>query len=264
MTIEDKRVLILGDTHGDLGHLIWAIDKAKAFDCDEIVQVGDFGYWEHTHEGGRFLDKLDGKLSQAGFKLHWIDGNHENHTVLRLNYGPGGNRHLPTPEGFWEIRPNINYIPRGTRWEWGGVSFLGIGGAYSIDKDYRKPGKSWWPEEMITDDEVQLCVEGGPVDVVISHDVPKFVDLYPHLANVGITRPWKWDEDSLANRQQLSEVYDAVKPQKWIHGHYHLRYTETVDGCKFTGLGCNLNYFNEVGWSLNQSVTILETDDLVQ
>lgn len=262
MTIEDKRVLILGDTHGDLGHLIWAIDLAKKMDCDEIVQAGDFGYWEHTQHGQQFLDKLNTRLGHAGLKVHWIDGNHENHTVLRLNYGPGGNRHLPTPEGFWSIRPNINYIPRGTRWSWGGVEFLGIGGAFSIDKAARTEGVSWWPEEMITDHEVELASEDGAVDVVISHDVPMFVDLYPHLAALGMTRPWKWDENSLANRRQLDKVFDRTFPKRWYHGHYHIRYTDTVDGCKFTGLAANINQFGDPHWHWNQSATILQTDEV--
>jgi hypothetical protein len=231
-------------------------------DVDRIVQAGDFGYWEHTDKGHQFLGRLNSKLEKAGLKIHWIDGNHENHTVLRLNYGPGGNRHLPTPEGFWEIRPNINYIPRGTRWEWGGVSFLGIGGAYSIDKEYRTEGVSWWPEEMVTDAEVDAAVSGGQVDVVVSHDVPLFVDLTPHLMGVGITRPWKWDENSLRNRKQLSTVFDGVTPKRWYHGHYHLRYTESVDMCRFVGLAANINQFGDQDWSWTQSVVIVNTDEV--
>lgn len=247
--------MLLGDTHGDLGHVMWAMDLAKRMDVDRIIQAGDFGYWEHTQSGVQFLNKLNRKLEAAGLEIEWIDGNHENHTKLRYQYPP-------REDGKVVVRPNITYIPRGTRWEWGGVSFLGIGGAYSIDKAHRTEGVSWWPEEMITDDEVAAAIEGGPVDVVVSHDVPLFVDLVPHLMGVGITRPWKWDANSLANREQLTKVFDAVKPKRWYHGHYHLRYTESVDMCRFVGLAANINQFDDPNWSRTQSVVIMNTDEV--
>jgi hypothetical protein len=247
--------MILGDTHGDLLHMAWAINVAQDNDVDYIIQAGDFGYWEHARSGFEFLNMLNDKLNKAGLQIHWIDGNHENHTKLRSDYPP-------REDGMVEIRPNIIYIPRGTRWEWGGATFLGIGGAYSIDKHRRTEGVSWWPEEMITDDEVALCADGGPVDIVISHDVPFFVDLSPHLFALGVTRPWKWDGNSLTNRRQLTEVFDAVRPKKWYHGHYHLRYTDTVDSCQFTGLGANINQFGDPNWSRNQSAVILQLDEI--
>jgi hypothetical protein len=190
----------------------------------------------------------------VGRTLHWVDGNHENHTKLRSDYSP-------REDGMVEVRPNIIYIPRGTRWEWGGVSFLGIGGAYSIDKSMRTEGISWWPEELITDEEVEAAIEGGEVDVVVSHDVPSFVDLTPHLIAIGV-RPFRWATNTLHCRIQLTNVFDAVKPKKWFHGHYHLRYTDRVDGCDFVGLGANLNQYNDPAWSRNQSVAVLNTDEV--
>lgn len=70
---------------------------------------------------------------------------------------------------------------------------------------------------MITDDQVDACIEGGPVDVVISHDAPWGFNL-PALAF----------KDSFPlsteNRKQLGRIVEQVHPNLLIHGHYHHRY----------------------------------------
>lgn len=249
-----ETILFVGDSHGDAEFIDWAIDRAVRFECDHIVQVGDFGYWEHRANGIDFLDIVNYRLAVAGKTLHWVDGNHENHTLLRRKYGP-------REDGMVEIRENIIYIPRGTRWEWGGVSFLGIGGAHSIDKDSRSEGESWWPEELVTAEEVQRCVSDGPVDVVVAHDVPMFVDLSPHLWRAGV-RPWGWAGPSAENRSRLAQVFDGVRPKVWAHGHYHLQYTDSVDNCTFIGLDANVNQYRSKSWSWNQAIHVLSTSEV--
>lgn len=63
--------------------------------------------------------------------------------------------------------------------EWAGVRFLGLGGAFSVDRNARKVGRSFWFEETITDEEVELACENGKdgVDVMLAHDVFTGVDI---------------------------------------------------------------------------------------
>lgn len=231
------KVLLLGDVHGDAQWFSLACSVAKTLDCPMILQLGDFGYWEHVDRGREFLDACSESLEHHGLVCWWVDGNHENHEVLRLNYGPGGGRHNPTETGFWKIRNRLAYAPRGHRWTWGAHSFLALGGAYSIDKNHRTEGASWWPEETITDDEVTTCIEGGPVDVLVCHDAPASA-----VGAIPIQGTWDRQKDnwpeSRANREQVQRVVDAVRPHLVVHGHYHHRNTETLrDGTRIEGFG---------------------------
>jgi Icc-related predicted phosphoesterase len=250
------KILAVGDTHGNDRFLTQAIKLAKKdLEADTILQAGDFGFWEHYKEGVSFLKWISRQLVEKGITLHWIDGNHENHTMLRQLYGPGGERHKPTEEGFWEIRENLFYIPRGTRWNWGGVDFMGLGGAYSVDKAWRTEGKSWWPEETITQDEVAYAVRPGNVDVIVSHDAPDGVPIPIFRADEKDKFP-----ESRANRQQVLKVVQRTRPVLLIHGHYHCRYTDVFtwgNGRTLVeGLGCDMD------WD-DRAYVSLDTDDLL-
>lgn len=234
------KFLALGDTHGNFRWLCSAAESILDQGITTIVQAGDFGYWEHTQHGIDFLDGVEDMLVSNGLELIWVDGNHENHTMLREKYiaAPGVERR----EGLVKIRESLWHCPRGNRFTVGNVKFLGMGGAWSIDKAYRTVGKSWWWEETITDEEVTYALRNtDPVDVVVSHDCPLGVDpMGPQTAGEKTRFP-----DTFANRQRLTEVVKVVKPKLVIHGHYHQRRTHpnVLIGdevyTQIEGLGCD-------------------------
>jgi len=172
------RILLVGDSHGDAGFISFVVGHAMAGDCALIVQLGDFGYWEHAPWGKAFLGHCSRELVRAGISMYWIDGNHENHPLLWAKYPTG-------EDGFCEVRPNLFYIPRGHSWEWEGHRCLGLGGAFSIDRDWRlreeafagQPETLWWPTELITENNVARAKEVGAADIVFSHDCPDGVPI---------------------------------------------------------------------------------------
>jgi len=221
-------VLVLGDTHGDGEWFNFACKVAKASEADTILQLGDMGFWEHTGSGNLFLNQCERSLEENDLDCIWIDGNHENHTLLRKRYGPGGMLHEPKGN-LWKIRERLHHAPRGARFYLGGRSFLACGGAYSIDKAYRTEGSSWWSEEEITWNDVDAC--GTDVtDVLLSHDAPLCG------AHRGKAVP-----QTERNRTKLQKVVDNTNPRLVVHGHYHVRYTEEVENRFMTivGLGCD-------------------------
>lgn len=227
------RIFLLGDTHGNKGWTTYSIKRAAELGIDQVLQLGDFGFWEHD-PNDRFMDVVAEACDEHSVSFDWIDGNHECHPLLRSRYGPTGDRRddNTTANGYVIRWPWLTYRPRGSRWSWDGRSFLGLGGAYSIDKPVRQVGRSWWHEEMITNVEAERAMVGGPVDVLVSHDVVAEAQIA-----MGMHRNWKSHHLTDANRQQLQRVKDRVRPKLIVHGHYHVRYREALDdGTQVVGL----------------------------
>src|SRR5690606_29429240 len=165
------RVLYAGDTHGNYVHIDYLYNQAKEFDVDIIFQLGDFGYWEHKQKGVSVVTHVESKTQTYGIPLYFLDGNHENHPLLWKTY------QTENEEGFIVVRDGLFYSPRGHRWIWNDTRFLSIGGSFSIDRNYRRPGTSFWFEEEITEEDVHKAIQGGKVDVMLCHDVPAVVDI---------------------------------------------------------------------------------------
>jgi Icc-related predicted phosphoesterase len=203
---------------------------ARELECASILQLGDFGYWEHTDAGKAYLDHLNRWLHADDLQCLFVDGNHDNHAWLR-------DRYLRTGRGLAWIRPRIQHANRGSSGTLGGVRFLALGGAYSIDKDNRVEGESWWPEETITDEEVRRCLEVGKADIMLCHDAPFGAEGVIHPSFTAGNKDL-WPE-STANRKRIRVVMDAAQPRLLFHGHYHHRNSTRVGQTQVEGLSCN-------------------------
>ena len=93
-----------------------------------------------------------------------------------------------------------------------GRTVLFIGGADSIDKEWRTRGVSWFPQEVITAADVDALPDCN-VDIVISHTCP--AELLPTLL----------EEDSRKTNDPsntaLSYVLERYSPRLWYFGHWH-------------------------------------------
>ncbi len=217
---EIRRVLMVGDTHGNDDH--WekvVVPSARSRRTDIILQLGDFGYWPRISDGERFLAWVDRSLQELSRDLGremvcvFVDGNHEDHLEL--------NKLAPRSDGFVPVTDRILWAPRGLRWEWAGVRFLALGGAFSIDRKYRAMNSGhygWFGEEMITTEQASIAMDGGECDVLVSHDAPLWCRQF--LIPVGVPAVGLFP-DSDANSKLLQDVVRVVKPKQLWHGHYH-------------------------------------------
>lgn len=215
------KILLAGDTHCNTQGLVRVIEHAADLKIECVFVLGDFGIWEHRDAGRAFLDIVSATAHAHDIDVHFLDGNHDNHPMLWSMYGDGRARQE-------RVRPNLYYHGRGQRWEWAGVKIMSLGGGASIDKDRRKIWESWWPTELITDEDVTYAIRGGEsdVDVLLCHDAPQGLD---HVFVVDNPYFKMRHAASTHNRALLQRVINITRPTHVFHGHMHISHLTPVD-----------------------------------
>ena len=228
------KVAILGDTHGDKGvsnqepldsgsSISKACLKAQSSGIDTLIQVGDFGFW-----GDGYLEHVSKVAQVTGVHVYWLKGNHENHdlidSITDLKLG-----------GQFEMANKVTFCETGSPLMFGDKLFVIVGGAFSVDMPFRTSGIDWFPQEQISDFDVDWVIRNfSTCDVLLTHDAP----------NLDLARicPDSWDlppnieETSLRQRLQLQKVADWLKPKLHVHGHYHHHHVTDVPYGKVVGL----------------------------
>ena len=160
-------IYITGDTHGDFHRF----NRLDLNDEDVMIILGDVGINYYLDE---YDKKLKERLSKYNFKFFCIQGNHEEKPENISGYHEvkmfGG-------QVFVEDEyPNLIFAKNGELYDLNGKSVLVIGGAYSIDKDYRiSNGYPWFENEQLSEIERKNILEkyiGKHVDIILSHTCP--------------------------------------------------------------------------------------------
>ncbi|MFD7871506.1 metallophosphoesterase [Microbacterium sp. NPDC059771] len=159
MDLPDTRVAVCGDWHGNVG---WVRTLAPAIgrlapDVTTILQVGD--WWMDT-------ELTDPVFLDAGIERVLVTlGNHEPWPLVVRALDVAPEEAVQISEVTW-------LLPRPYRFQVGGRQILSLGGATSVDRLWRVPGREWWAEEAITDEHVDAAIAGGPADVMLTHESP--------------------------------------------------------------------------------------------
>jgi len=217
-------VLLLGDTHGDPQSLADAFARAYAERVEAIIQLGDYGFgWSVGDDGVCDYSYLTNEMvKKSGIPFYFVDGNHENFDRLyELPLNEAG--HRPVLEG-------VTHLPRGSVIKFGETTFMAFGGAYSVDKPHRVEGKSWWKDELASQEDIDRALSAGKADILLTHDAPwgtqtegDFVWLEKTFDNDAVVL-------SQANQQLINRVLESCGAKKVFHGHLHRNYTRTISG----------------------------------
>jgi len=215
--------MVIGDIHGNWSPVNILLNK-KHEEVECILQCGDFGYWPKFH-GRTYITPLGYRRTEDNYGLknhnipvYFCDGNHEDHASLRK-----------WNDKIW-MDKNVHYMKRGSILTLGdGRVVLFIGGARSIDKEYRLAGHDWFPEESITEGEL-YGLPDIDVDIVISHTAPESFPIT--YERVGIDTTGFKD----SNRDKLEYVLNLYKPKLWFCGHFHKYQSGVTKGCRWTAL----------------------------
>lgn len=210
------KTLIVGDLHGDWGKLNALITKKNP---DIVLQCGDFGWWPKMEVttpvlyGRQKIWLLKG-IKPGNAQVFWCDGNHEEHQLLKQD---GLVR---------EMYEGVSYCPRGSVITLpDGRVVLFAGGAESVDKNLRTPGHDWFPEENITNVDLDMMLSHDKIDIVISHTCPASF-------NVAGSEGKRVD----SNRLALECVLGKYDPELWFFGHWHTHSTGEYGQTKWMSL----------------------------
>lgn len=115
-----------------------------------------------------------------------------------------------------------------------------VGGANSIDKQWRVPGVSWWPDEELSTVELnaaqQLYLDSKP-STVISHECPSAVNqrMLSSLTIGGLDGYFAAKTALVTSRtcQALQQMFELHQPKLWVFGHYHIDRTLEIGGTTF-------------------------------
>lgn len=170
------------------------------------VQVGDFGFWPGP-TGQAYIGGVEEALSHLGMRLIVIDGNHDWHEYLQQLAAAG--------PGLYPVTDHIQYAARGTVFSLPGApQCLAAGGAPSPDRARRVEGVSWWRQETMSTEEINWCLDAGPVDVVFAHDCPEQIMQRVKFAHF---------PEGEYHRKVMSAIWESAQPRYWFSGHYHTR-----------------------------------------
>lgn len=210
-------IYITGDTHGMLSRFskVSMPEEPRWTASDYCIVCGDFGFimydpsdQEHYPEE---LQKLD-VLAKKPYTILFVDGNHENFD--RLYQFPEEPMFGGTVR---RIRDNIFHLQRGQIYTIQGKTFFTFGGGYSMDKAFRIPGYSWWPQEMPTLQERMagdraLALADNQVDYIITHTAPQIL-----IRMMGYA-PEPHEAPLTA---YFDDVWRYTRFKKWFYGHFH-------------------------------------------
>lgn len=260
--------MVVGDTHGDIEWAARVTRIAAANGASVILQGGDFGYWprmvvRHTHPHHELFLGCIARECKASDVIEWIviDGNHDDHYELARQCGHGLDE-----DGLVPLGERVRYAPRGTRFDLAGVTVGTLGGAVSLDawadKDgfdfgngfHYTVGWDWFPEleaPKLSDVE-HLGTE--PVDILLTHEAPSFVDMRAYERLKGIRLSPEALAKTAATRELVSLAAVNTRAPLVVHGHWHRRVSTVVELpddhlCVVEGLAANSTYSGRDGRS---------------
>jgi hypothetical protein len=188
-------LLLIGDCHGRLFQYEEIIKYLEG-DGVRSILLGELGF-KPEHEW--FIKSPYSKNNKILF------GNHDYFPNLYESYSLG--RYSYNPE----------------------YKMFCIAGGYSIDKQYRVEGKTWFKEEEMTSREERGCLlayQKAKPEIVISHEAPELA--INKLFNYSYVFP-----GGSATYKFFDVLLAYHRPRVWVFAHHHDRRDAVIKGTRF-------------------------------
>lgn len=234
-----KHWIVTGDTHGLSGvyKRIEMIFSKSLINPKEsaLIILGDagFNFWLTNNERNRKKD-----LGKYGLYIYCVRGNHEERPE-NLGYNLIYDENVCGEVYLDADCEYIRYFQDGGEYIIDGYDVLTIGGAYSVDKNYRiaaaggVEGSGWFPGEQLTESEkvaIEEKVQDKYYDFVLTHTCP--IQWEPR----DLFLPFI-DQDSVdkTTEKWLSKISQNIRWVIWCFGHYHASRAESPCVQQFYG-----------------------------
>lgn len=208
------RLFVTGDIHQsvDIHKLSSSNFKIKndLTKDDILVITGDIGLvWNYGQTPFGEEKYWRNWLNNKPWTTFCTLGNHENHNLIEtfpIVEFCGGRARKITDSIYYEIRGEIYNL--------NGKICLSLGGAESMDKEFRTEGVSWWSQEQITEDDIRRARKNlkrynYKVDYIFTHtggiNVNSYLGFIPTVSDV-----------------RLDEILREIEYSRHYCGHYHV------------------------------------------
>ena len=105
-----------------------------------------------------------------------------------------------------------------------------LGGALSIDREFRVEGFSWWSDEELSTPDLNTMVDvyvNTRPEIMVTHDCPE------SIARLMMVKVNSKLEMASRTRQALQSMFEFHQPVVWLFGHWHESLDKVVDGTRF-------------------------------
>lgn len=206
-----SQIFITGDLHGEIEisklNMKNFPEQANLTKNDYLIICGDFGL---VWQGGKQEEYWRKWLNSRNFTTLFVDGNHENFDTLdsmTVHNWNGGKVHF--------VEEHIIHLMRGQVFTISDLTFFTMGGASSIDREFRREGISWWPQEIPTADDFAEGLDNlekynWEVDYILTHTTSRTI-----MDQMGYVK-----EQNTLNTY-LNILDNMITYKKWFFGHFH-------------------------------------------
>lgn len=243
---EAKNVVVCGDIHGDFNGVIGKLCLQYQLENTLLIVAGDccFGF----NEVGYYKEVAKRHRKPLHDSNNWVvfvRGNHDNPAYF---------------DGKAINHKRFIAVPDYSIIQAAGLTILCVGGAISIDRQYRikawqqnkgrfpapsdqdplEPNYYWENESPILDTEkLSVIGEKFKVDAVITHTAPSFCELQSKLGLAS----WCLNDENLMDdvnveRAIMDQLYQYLKEANhpishWCYGHFHQSWHQNINGTFF-------------------------------
>lgn len=216
-------IYLTGDIHGYLNGRIREFIIKNLKKEDIFIILGDSGINYYLNGSDKKLKKLFSKFECKFFIVH---GNHEEYPENINSYLE---KEMFNGKVFYEKEfPNLIFAKDGEQYTIENKKFLVLGGAYSVDKNYRITmtnhgfvGYNWFKSEQMDvlsrENVLEKIKKDNKFDYILTHTCPKkYIPKEAFLKNIN------QDEIDDSMEEFLDKIQEMTEYNKWYCGHFHI------------------------------------------